>query len=77
MVNTQSLLAKPDFILQNWPVKTESQNEAAYWDGVRADANANLADLKRRYGAFAFSQDHISFRNRKKAAFFVQEDLFD
>jgi hypothetical protein len=71
-------------------VQAESQNEAAYWDGVRerlmpedsetrcrllTDAErikilqglqANLADLKRRYGALAFGQDHMSFRKRKE-----------
>jgi hypothetical protein len=71
-------------------VKTESQNEAAYWDEVRErlvpeDAEvrcrllseeerlkileglqANLADIKRRYGALSFGQDHLSFRMRKE-----------
>jgi hypothetical protein len=27
---------------------------------------ANLADIKRRYGALSFGQDHISFRKRKE-----------
>jgi hypothetical protein len=84
---------KPDFgatprYLQR--VKTESQNEAAYWDEVRErlvpeDAEtrcrqlneeerlkilqglqANLADVKRRYGALSFGQDHLSYRKRKE-----------
>jgi hypothetical protein len=27
---------------------------------------ANLADVKRRYGALSFGQDHMSFRQRKE-----------
>jgi hypothetical protein len=71
-------------------VKTESQNEAAYWDGVRETMvpedtetrcrllseeerlkvlrglQANVADMKKRYGAMSFGQDHLSFRKRKE-----------
>jgi hypothetical protein len=71
-------------------VKTEVQNEAAYWDSVRErfvpeDAEvrcrlltdperqailgglqANNADVKRRYGALSFGQDHLTFRKRKE-----------
>jgi hypothetical protein len=71
-------------------VQRESQNEAAYWDGVRErllpedsetrcrllseeerakildGLRANLADIKKRYGAMSFGQDHMSFRKRKE-----------
>jgi hypothetical protein len=34
--------------------------------GILEGLQANLADVKRRYGALSFGQDHESFRKRKE-----------
>jgi hypothetical protein len=33
---------------------------------ILAGLQANLADIKRRYAAMSFGQDHLSFRKRKE-----------